>query len=116
MWKRASRRVPDKTADRSHMISAQQIENFARAIRSKLKPVRVLHIVENLHYSGRGILVIAVVNAAVKYYPNVHWTFFCTVGKAGRLDTAARALGAEVIHSRYEIGDKVRFFVRCGKS
>ncbi|MGH9872392.1 MAG: glycosyltransferase, partial [Pyrinomonadaceae bacterium] len=46
---------------------------------------------------------------SLETYPNVHWTFFCVSGKPGRMDDLARKLGADVIHSRYEIGDKIRF-------
>ena len=48
--------------------------------------------------------------AAVKY-PEYHWTFFCTLGKPGRLDEKVRQLGGEVIYSRHGLGEK-RAFLR----
>jgi len=72
--------------------------------------VRVLHIVETLNDQAVENWLLRVLRTAVRDYPHIHWTFFCVVGKRGRLDDEARALGAEVIHSPYEIGDKRRFF------
>ncbi len=73
------------------------------------KPIRVLHIVENLNSQAVESWLLRVAQAAAIEYANVHWTFFCVVGKEGNLDALARNIGADVIHSRYEVGDKVRF-------
>jgi len=72
-------------------------------------PVRVLHIVENLNNQAVESWLLRVARAAKSDYAHVHWSFFCVLGKAGSLDALARNIGAEVIHSRYEVGDKVRF-------
>jgi glycosyltransferase involved in cell wall biosynthesis len=37
------------------------------------------------------------------------WTFYCALGRAGRLDHDARSLGARVVHSPVEIGDTAAF-------
>ena len=47
--------------------------------------------------------------AAAQKYPEYHWTFFCTLGKPGRLDEKVRQLGGEVIYSRHELGEKRAF-------
>jgi len=91
------------------MISQQHTEYAGSEIMSQAKPVRVLHIVENLNDQAVESWLLRVVGAAAKDHSNLEWTFFCTVGKEGRLDEAARRLGATVIHSRYDISDKVRF-------
>jgi glycosyltransferase EpsF len=91
------------------MISQQHTEYAGSEIMSQVKPIKVLHIVENLNDQAVESWLLRVVGAAAKDHPNLEWTFFCTVGKEGRLDEAARRLGATVIHSRYDISDKVRF-------
>ena len=73
------------------------------------KTIRVLHVVENLNNQAVETWLLRVLRGAGEDYPHVHWTFFCVLGKKGKLDETARSLGAEVIHSQYEIGDKVRF-------
>ena len=73
------------------------------------KVIRVLHIVESLDSQAVETWLLRVLRATTKDYPHIHWTFFCVLGREGRYDDTARGLGAEVIHSRYEIGDKLRF-------
>ncbi|MCM3869113.1 MAG: glycosyltransferase, partial [Pyrinomonadaceae bacterium] len=53
--------------------------------------------------------LLRVLRSAHEDYPQVHWAFFCALGREGRLDDLARSLGAEVIYSKHEIGDKLRF-------
>lgn len=83
--------------------------------------VRLLHIVENLDHQAVENWLLRVLRTASRDYPDYHWTFFCVLGKAGRLDDEARRLGAEVVHSRYEVGDKRRFLLglrevmKCGR-
>lgn len=71
--------------------------------------IRVLHIVENLNNQAVESWLLRVARVATFEYPHVQWTLFCTLGEPGKLDPIARDLGVEVIHSRYQIGDKVRF-------
>jgi glycosyltransferase EpsF len=86
-----------------------QLQPQDMAAKSPKKTVRVLHVVENLNNQAVESWLLRVLSAASEEYPHVHWTFFCVLGKTGRNDAAARRLGAQVIHSRYEIGKKVRF-------
>jgi glycosyltransferase involved in cell wall biosynthesis len=74
-------------------------------------PVRVLHVVESLDNQAVETWLIRVLRAAALDYPDYQWTFFCILGKTGRYDDEARSLGAEVIHSDYEVGDKRRFLL-----
>jgi len=73
--------------------------------------IRVLHIVESLDHQAVENWLLRVFRVASRDYPEYHWTFFCVLGKKGRLDDEARGLGAEVIHSRYEIGEKRHFLL-----
>ena len=59
--------------------------------------------------AGRRNLALRVLRASTEKYSHVRWSFFCVLGEEGKHDQLARKLGAEVIHSPYAIGDKVRF-------
>ena len=73
--------------------------------------IRVLHMVENLDNQAVETWLLRVFRVAARDYPDYQWTFFCVLRKPGRFDDEARSLGAEVIHSDYEIGDKRRFLL-----
>lgn len=73
------------------------------------KAIRVLHIVESLDNQAIESWLLRVLSASRREYPFVNWTLFCVLVADGKLDQAAQRLGAEVIHSRYEVGDKIRF-------
>ncbi len=73
------------------------------------QPIRVFHVVENLNGQAVETWLLRVLSASLEKYPHVRWSFFCVLGEEGKLDQLARSLGAEVIHSQYPIGDKVRF-------
>ena len=90
-------------------LSDFQPKDSAGLIGPPKKAISVLHVVENLNNQAVESWLLRVLAAAVEEYPHVHWTFFCVLGKTGRLDEVAHALGAEVIHSRYELGDKLHF-------
>ena len=83
----------------------------AGAVECPRTPIRLLHIVENLDQQAVENWLFRVFRAATRDCPEYHWTFFCVLGRKGRLDEEARRLGAEVIHSRYELGDKRRFLL-----
>jgi glycosyltransferase involved in cell wall biosynthesis len=91
------------------MLVEFQPPDLAIPAESPPRTIRVLHIVENLDLQAVENWLLRVVRAASKDHPHIHWTFFCTLGKTGRQDHVARSVGANVIHSSYEIGDKVRF-------
>jgi glycosyltransferase involved in cell wall biosynthesis len=75
----------------------------------QLHEVRLLQIVESLDTGAVENWLLRVFAAAGTTNPEYHWTFFCTLGKAGRLDERVRRLGGEIIYSPYEIGDKRAF-------
>ncbi len=77
--------------------------------RASNNTIRVLHVVENLNNQAVESWLLRVLGSAAGNHPEVHWTFFCVLRKEGCHDETARSLGADVIHSSYEIGDKVRF-------
>lgn len=72
--------------------------------------IRILQIVENLNTGAVENWLCRMFAAASVKYPDYHWTFFCTLGKPGRLDNKVRQLGGEVIYSQHPIGRKRAFF------
>jgi glycosyltransferase involved in cell wall biosynthesis len=90
-------RVPDRQTAGEAIVSARNI--------------RVLHIVENLDHQAVENWLLRVLRVAARDYPEYRWTFFCVLGKRGRLDDEARRLGADVIHSRFELSAKRRFIL-----
>jgi hypothetical protein len=80
-----------------------------RSLDPPQKAIRVLHIVESLYTQAVETWLLRFLRATTHDYPHIHWTFFCVLGREGRDDATARELGAEVLHSHYEIGDKLRF-------
>jgi len=89
-------------------ILSRQLVSSEAGARS---PVRLLHIVENLDHQAVENWLLRVFRAASHDYPDFQWTFFCVLGKPGRLDEEVRRLGAEVIHSQYELADKRHFLL-----
>ena len=72
--------------------------------------IRILQIVENLNTGAVENWLYRMFAASVAKYPEYHWTFFCTLGKPGRLDDQVRQLGGEIIYSQHPIGSKRAFF------
>jgi len=73
--------------------------------------IRVLQIVENLNNQAVESWLLRVLRVASEKSPHIHWTFFCVLGEQGKLDEAARQLGAEIIYSPCPIGDKKSFII-----
>ena len=71
--------------------------------------LRVLQIVENLEDRAVESWLLRTFLRASREDPRIHWTFFCVLPKAGEFDDVVRRAGGEVIHSRYEVGDKFAF-------
>lgn len=95
---------------RQMTLSPQSLqEGLMRGVATGLPEVRVLHVVENLNDQAVESWLLRVARAAAIEHSNIHWTFFCVLGQEGSLESVAREIGADVIHSRYEVGDKVRF-------
>lgn len=74
------------------------------------KSIRLLQIVESLNTGAVENWLYRMFSAASTSHPQYHWTFFCTLGKPGRLDERVRQLGGEIIYSPCELGRKRTFF------
>jgi glycosyltransferase involved in cell wall biosynthesis len=76
-----------------------------------IKPVRILQVVENLNTGAvENWLVRMFAASRANGNDNIQWTFFCTLGKHGRLDDQVRALGGEILYSRFDLDNKRAFF------
>lgn len=91
------------------MLTEFQSATLAGSVQSPHQPLRILHIVESLDNQAVESWLLRVLRAASSDYPHIKWTFFTTQRGKGLFDETARGLGAEVIHSQYEMGEKIRF-------
>lgn len=73
------------------------------------RPVRVLQIVENLNNQAVEFWLFKVLCLARERHPYLEWTFFCVLGRPGKMDEAVRQMDAKVIHSPHDIGEKIAF-------
>jgi glycosyltransferase involved in cell wall biosynthesis len=69
----------------------------------------VLHVVENLDRGAVENWLVRSLRHARRIGLASDWTFYCTLGRAGRLDEEAKALGARVIYTPVPIGQKAAF-------
>lgn len=72
--------------------------------------VRLFHVVENLDRGAVENWLVQMFLASRERYPHYHWTFFCTLGKPGRLDEVVRKHGGEIIHSPHDLNQHKSFF------
>ena len=70
---------------------------------------KVLHVVENLDLGAVENWLVRMLRHARKTNIDVDWSFYCALGKPGKLDQDARDLGANVIYSPVPIGEKTSF-------
>jgi len=70
---------------------------------------KVLHVVEDLNRGAVENWLVRMLRHARSQGQPVDWDFYCVSGSKGVLDDEARALGAKVIHSPVQIGEKLAF-------
>jgi glycosyltransferase involved in cell wall biosynthesis len=75
------------------------------------RPIRVLQIVENLDNQAVESWLFKVLCLSQEKHPYLEWTFFCVLGRPGKMDEAVRQMGAKVIHSPHDIGEKRAFLM-----
>ena len=71
--------------------------------------LRIIHIVENLDKGAVENWLVNVFLESRKSRPEWDWTFYCILGKKGRLDEKVLASGGNIIYSPYWLSDKVKF-------
>jgi glycosyltransferase involved in cell wall biosynthesis len=72
-------------------------------------PAKVLHIVEDLNRHAVESWLIRMLRHAQARGRALDWSFYCTSGQRGALDTDVKALGGSVIQSPVQIGRKAKF-------
>jgi glycosyltransferase involved in cell wall biosynthesis len=69
----------------------------------------VLHIIENLHRGAVENWLLRMFRHGKKKGFDLDWTFYCTLGREGALDSEVRALGGRIVYSPVPIGAKWGF-------
>jgi glycosyltransferase involved in cell wall biosynthesis len=72
---------------------------------------KVLHIVENLDRGAVENWLVRMMRHARRQGIALDWTFYCALGREGKLDAEVRQLGGRIIHSLVPIGQKTAFIV-----
>jgi hypothetical protein len=70
---------------------------------------RIIHIVENLDKGAVENWLVNIFLSSRKTRPDWHWTFYCILGKKGRLDEKVREAGGEIIYAPVNISHKISF-------
>ncbi|HUQ66872.1 MAG TPA: glycosyltransferase [Flavitalea sp.] len=71
--------------------------------------MRILHIVENLDKGAVETWLVNVFIESTKTRPHWEWTFYCILGKKGRLDEKVIAAGGKIIYSPVTLSSKISF-------
>ena len=87
----------------------------AKQFRFRMRPARVIHLIENLNRGAVENWLLRMLRHARKQRIEVDWTFYCISDEPGRLENDARNLGATIIRSPVSIGNKIGFIraLRC---
>jgi glycosyltransferase involved in cell wall biosynthesis len=78
--------------------------------------LRIFNIVENLDKGAVENWLVNVFLESRKIRPEWEWTFYCILGKEGRLDEKVRSAGGEIIYAPVSISHKVSFLRHLRKS
>lgn len=71
--------------------------------------MKILHVVENLDRGAVENWLVNIFLESKKIRPDWEWTFYCILGRAGRLDSRVENAGGNIIYSPVTISDKVAF-------
>lgn len=78
--------------------------------------MKIIHIVENLDKGAVENWLVNIFIESRKLRPHWEWTFYCFLGKAGRLDDKVKAAGGRIIYSPVTISEKVTFLRNLRKT
>jgi len=78
--------------------------------------MKLMHIVENLDKGAVENWLVNVFLESRKIRPDWEWTFYCIVGKPGRLDEKVRAAGGKIIYSEVTVSKKIKFLQQLRKT
>ncbi len=71
--------------------------------------MKIIHIVENLDKGAVENWLVNVFVESRKIRPSWEWTFYCILGREGRLDEKVRNAGGKIVYSPVTISDKPGF-------
>ena len=71
--------------------------------------MKIIHIVENLDKGAVENWLVNIFLESRKIRPDWEWTFYCILGKPGRLDENVRNAGARIIYSPVTVSNKLSF-------
>lgn len=77
--------------------------------------MKILQIVENL---DKGAVENWLVNMFIEsrnIKPDWEWTFYCILGREGRLDNLVKNAGGKIIYSNVAVNDKIAFLIQLRK-
>jgi glycosyltransferase involved in cell wall biosynthesis len=78
--------------------------------------MRLIHIVENLDKGAVENWLVNVFLESKRIRPQWRWTFYCILGRPGRLDERVRAAGGEIIYAPVSISQKTSFLRHLRKT
>lgn len=78
--------------------------------------MRLIQIVENLDLGAVENWLVNVFVESRSRRPEWEWTFYCTLGRPGRLDEKVRAAGGRIIHAPCTVSDRVAFLRHLRKT
>ena len=84
-------------------------ESRHSGVSSPKRSIRLLHIVESFDGQAVESWLANVLRFAKQSHPEFDWTFFCVQKPVGALDQQVRDIGATVVHTSHELGNKVGF-------
>lgn len=74
-----------------------------------MSSLNIIHIVENLDKGAVENWLVNIFIESRKTRPEWDWTFYCILGKEGRLDEKVRNAGGKIIYSPVTVSDKMGF-------
>ena len=83
---------------------------------ARTTPHRVLQIVENLDRGAVENWLVRTFVESRRDFPSVDWTFYCVLGRPGRLDELVLEHGGKIIYSPVELSQKMAFLRHLRKT
>ena len=78
--------------------------------------MKILNIVENLDKGAVENWLVRIFLESTKIEPDWEWTFYCILGKPGRLDALVEKAGGKIIYSPVTISQKLSFLKHLRKT
>jgi glycosyltransferase involved in cell wall biosynthesis len=78
--------------------------------------MKIIHIVENLDKGAVENWLVNVFMESRILKPDWEWTFYCILGKPGRLDEKVRQIGGNIIYAPCTVSNKIRFLQALRKT